>query len=586
MLKVGQLAAEPFMTTRHLRVLTGFVLFLLLSNGFRTESIIGASRKSKGTSSASNSGPQELSTDGEALLRGFLSAAQMPNLHWPSFKKYQKEAMEFYDAQSGTLPWINLGKPTTQAQSIIRVLNNAAGKGLRPEDYDSQQWDERLSEFEKSADVAESDLVKFDLALTVSAMRYVSDLHIGRVNPGLFHTALDVDNPPVDLSEFLRQKLVDAADVEAVLRTVEPPFPIYQRTEDALKKYMDFAHIDDGELLPVPSSPIKPGDSYAGILRLEKLLALFGDLPAEYGGVHGKGKYQGALVQAVKHFQERHGIEPNGFLDGPTLREMNTPLSHRVTQLQLSMERMRWLPHRFERPPIVVNIPEFRLYALNDEYRTVFTMNVVVGKSYGHQTPIFANVIRSVTFRPYWNVPESIVKAEMIPHIQKNPLYLSENSYEIVDQNENVVSEGAVNKEVEAQLRTGKLGIRQAPGPQNSLGLLKFEFPNEYDVYMHSTPAKQLFSKSRRDFSHGCIRVEDPLGLAKWVFQAMPEWTEESIQAAMNGEKTFSAKVKKPIPVLIFYTTAVVLEGEEPHFFEDIYGLDADLEEALARDVP
>jgi murein L,D-transpeptidase YcbB/YkuD len=155
-----------------------------------------------------------------------------------------------------------------------------------------------------------------------------------------------------------------------------------------------------------------------------------------------------------------------------------------------------------------------------------------------------------------------------------------------VDQNENVVSEGAVNKEVEAQLRTGKLGIRQAPGPQNSLGLLKFEFPNEYDVYMHSTPAKQLFSKSRRDFSHGCIRVEDPLGLAKWVFQAMPEWTEESIQAAMNGEKTFSAKVKKPIPVLIFYTTAVVLEGEEPHFFEDIYGLDADLEEALARDVP
>jgi murein L,D-transpeptidase YcbB/YkuD len=173
MLKVGQLAAEPFMTTRHLRVLTGFVLFLLLSNGFRTESIIGASRKSKGTSSASNSGPQELSTDGEALLRGFLSAAQMPNLHWPSFKKYQKEAMEFYDAQSGTLPWINLGKPTTQAQSIIRVLNNAAGKGLRPEDYDSQQWDERLSEFEKSADVAESDLVKFDLALTVSAMRYV-----------------------------------------------------------------------------------------------------------------------------------------------------------------------------------------------------------------------------------------------------------------------------------------------------------------------------------------------------------------------------------------------------------------------------
>ena len=148
-------------------------------------------------------------------------------------------------------------------------------------------------------------------------------------------------------------------------------------------------------------------------------------------------------------------------------------------------------------------------------------------------------------FRPYWNVPQSILEAEVIPDLEKNPSFLSENSYEIVDQNERVVSEGPVTEEIEEQLRAGKLRVRQTPGPKNALGLIKFEFPNQYDVYMHGTPATQLFSRSRRDFSHGCIRVEDPVKLAEWVFQGMPEWTEDSIRAAMNGEETMAGQTKR-----------------------------------------
>jgi len=574
------------MTLRHLQLLAGFGLLLLLTAGCRTDSVSRADAKSDAAPSKSNSGPQRLSTDGEASLRNFLNSARMPDLHWPTFANYQKEAKEFYDAASGTLPWIDQGRPTAQARAIIRSLENAAEKGLRPEDYDGPQWDERLAKFEQPTAVPESELVKFDLALTVSVMRYISDLHIGRVNPRLFHFGLDIDHQQIDLSDFLRQKLVGAADVDAILETVEPPFPIYRRTQDALKKYMELARLDDGELLPVSSRAIKPGDSYGGVTRLAKLLALLGDLPAEQGEARGEGNYQGALVDAVKHFQRRHGLEPNGILDAPTLKNLNTPLSRRVTQLQLAMERMRWLPHEFARPPIVVNIPEFRLYAVNEKYLTVFTMKVVVGKAFGHQTPVFANEIRSVIFRPYWNVPQSILEAELIPELMKNPSYLSENSYEIVDKDERVVSEGPVSKEVEALLLAGKLSVRQIPGPQNALGLVKFEFPNQYDVYMHGTPAKELFSRSRRDFSHGCIRVEDPVKLASWVLQGMPEWTEESIRAAMNGETTMEVKLEKPIPVLIFYSTAVVLEGEEPHFFGDIYGLDAELERALAKGLP
>jgi len=574
------------MTLRHLRLLAGLGLILLLPTGCRTGLASRADAKSDSNSPRSNAGPQRLSTDAEASLLNFLNSAELPDLHWPNFANYQKEAKEFYDAVGDTLPWIDQGKPTAQARAIIRSLKNAADKGLRPEDYDGPQWDDRLSGFVRSATVPDSDLVKFDLALTVSTMRYISDLHIGRVNPRLFHFGLDIDQKQIDLSEFLRQRLVSATDVAPIFEAVEPPFPIYRRTEDALKKYMEFARLDDGQLLPVSSRAIKPGDSYAGVPRLARLLTLLRDLPAGHEEASGGGNYEGAIVDAVKHFQRRHGLDPNGILDAPTLRKLNTPLSRRVTQLQLGMERMRWLPHQFERPPVVVNIPEFRLYAVNAEYRTVFTMKVVVGKAYHHHTPVFANEIRSVIFRPYWNVPQSILEAELLRDLKKNPSFFSENSYEVVDKDERVVSEGPVSKEVEAQLRAGKLRVRQTPGTQNALGLIKFEFPNEYDVYMHGTPAKQLFSRSRRDFSHGCIRVEDPVALAKWAFQGMPEWDEESIRTAMNGEETREVKLKEPIPVLIFYTTAVVLEGEEPHFFDDIYGLDGDLERALAQHVP
>ncbi len=574
------------MTLRRLHSLVVLGILLLLPVSSRMGSVSRADTNREAAADQSISQPQQLSADGKSYLQSFLNAAEMPNLHWPNFANSQKEVKEFYDAANGILPWVDQGKPTAQARAIIRSLKNAAFKGLRPEDYDGPQWDQRLAQFDASTAVPESDLVKFDLMVTISTMRYISDLHIGRVNPRLFHFGLDIDQKQIDLSEFLRQRLVGATDVDAILESVEPPFPIYRRTEEALKKYMDLARLDDGEPLPVSLRPIKPGESYAGVPRLTKLLALLGDLPAHPEGANAEGNYQGALVAAVKHFQRRHGLETNGILDAPTLRKLNTPLNRRVTQLQLAMERMRWLPHQFNRPPVVVNIPEFRLYAVNEQYRTVFTMNVVVGKAYGHQTPVFANEIRSVIFRPYWNVPQSILEAEVIPDLEKNPSFLSENSYEIVDQNERVVSEGPVTEGIEEQLRAGKLRVRQTPGPKNALGLIKFEFPNQYDVYMHGTPATQLFSRSRRDFSHGCIRLEDPVKLAEWLFQGMPEWNEDSIRAAMNGEETMEVKLKEPVPVLIFYATAVVLEGEEPHFFDDIYGLDADLERALAQHAP
>jgi murein L,D-transpeptidase YcbB/YkuD len=261
-------------------------------------------------------------------------------------------------------------------------------------------------------------------------------------------------------------------------------------------------------------------------------------------------------------------------------------LSQRVEQIKVTLERWRWLPHEFDRPPIVVNIPEFRLYAANEEYGTAFSMKVVVGRSYQHRTPVFAAELKSVIFRPYWNVPLDIQRKELLREVRKDPGYLTKHSYEIVDAKGNVVSDGSVSEEMRKPLYSGKLAIRQKPGAENSLGLVKFDLPNKYDVYMHGTPATQLFSRSRRDFSHGCIRVEDPVELAAWVLRDKPEWNRDRILAAMNGDSTLRVSLAESIPVLILYGTAIVTDSGEVHFFDDIYGYDVPLEHVLDQGYP
>ena len=254
--------------------------------------------------------------------------------------------------------------------------------------------------------------------------------------------------------------------------------------------------------------------------------------------------------------------------------------------MQLALERWRWLPEAYQREPIVANIPEFRLRAYDKDFNFGVTMKVVVGNSYGHDTPVFADAMTYVVFRPYWEVPPSIIRAELIPHILKDPAYLTKKGFEVVDSRQKIVSTGRVARDTLSQLRAGKLFVRQIPGPKNSLGLVKFVFPNTYDIYMHDTPATGFFAKSRRDFSHGCIRLEKPAELAAWVLRDNPGWNPERIRAAMNGSAPQQVNLTHPIPVLIVYITVIVLEDGLVHFYDDIYRLDAALQQALAKGYP
>ncbi len=526
----------------------------------------------------------DASSDFSGTLREIAAAGRLPDLRWPDFSDYRVHFTNFYDSTAYAPAWLRNNQPTPQAQTVIDILKQADTKGLNAEDYDGPRWADRLARLSQSPSPA--DLARFDADLTVCAMRYISDLHIGRVNPQHFKFNLDASQKKYDLPVFLREKVVNGGDVGAELAQIEPPFAGYKRTLQALQKYMQMAPLDNGEQLPIPVKPVDPGGSYDGVPRLTGLLRLLGDL-ADTAPAQNSNLYAGPLVDAVMNFQARHGLTPDGRLGAQTLKQMNIPLSFRVEQLRLTLERWRWVPYMFPRAPIVVNIPEFRLRTYKADGTIDLMMNVIVGKAYRHETPVFERDMKYVVFRPYWNVPPSIQRSEIVPNIRKDRDYIAKKNYEVVTPQGSVVTSGTISDDVLQQLAAGKLQVRQKPGPTNALGLVKLMFPNEYNVYLHSTPSQQLFSQSRRDFSHGCIRVEKPAELAAWVLRDKPEWTLDRVRAAMQtGKDNVQVNLTNPVPVLILYGTAIVDEQNEAHFFDDIYGYDADLEKVLARGYP
>jgi len=285
----------------------------------------------------------------------------------------------------------------------------------------------------------------------------------------------------------------------------------------------------------------------------------------------------------VKSYQHRHGIGEDGRLTPQTTKSLNVPLTERVTQLQNSLERWRWLPDPYVNPRLLVNLPEFVLRGYTPEHKLDFTMKVVVGKVVGeHQTPVFTHMMKYLVFRPYWNVPVDIARKELVPHIVTNQGYLATKNFEVTN------GKGVVLTSYTAkQVSQGGVMVRERPGPKNSLGLVKFMFPNQYDIYLHSTPAVSLFDRTRRDFSHGCIRVQKPEDLAAWVLQGQGDWDLEKVQEAMNGgPDNHAVSLKTPLPIVIFYATALVEEDGHVHFFDDIYGYDAEMQKVLAKGPP
>jgi len=525
-----------------------------------------------------------LSSAQQPEIQNLVTSGNLEGMRWPNFTDYRPWLEKFYQPTGFAPAWVQGAQPTPQARALIEAFKSAGKNGLNPEDYDASRWEQRVSALQGASSGVEA--ARFDVALTVCTMRYVSDLRIGRINPKHFEFGLSVEKKKYDLARFVREQIMPASELQAVLDEVEPPFAGYRRGEQALAHYIELAQADHWEELPSVAKPVEPGGVYAGVPRLARFLQLVGDLPPDATLPDGQ-TYSGALVDAVKRFQRRHGLDADGRLGAATIRQLNVPLQARVLQLQLTLERWRWLPEEFSAPPIIVNIPDFRLRVLDENNKVVMDMRVVVGKGMRTQTPVFSRDMTYVVLRPYWNVPPSILRSEIVPAIQRDRGYIAKKNYEVTTNDGKVVTSAEISDDVLAQLRAGKLAVRQKPGPTNALGLVKLIFPNEYNVYLHSTPSQTLFSRSRRDFSHGCIRVEMPAELANWALRNNPGWTVERVRQAMqSGPDNVTVNLAKPVPVFIVYGTALAYENGEVHFSDDIYGHDAKLAAALAKGYP
>jgi L,D-transpeptidase YcbB len=359
----------------------------------------------------------------------------------------------------------------------------------------------------------------------------------------------------------------------------------YERTLRALNQYRALAAGGNDELIPETPEPVEPGDTWDGVPALNRLLTRLGDLPEDAASDDSE-LYQGDTVAAVQKFQSRHGLEPDGIIGPLTLEQLNTPLSARVHQLELALERWRRRPYDPDRPAIVLNVPEFRLRAFAGGSGAgrdpELEMKAIVGQAPDRKTPILRSRLEEVIFCPYWNVPDSIQRNELLPEIERDHSWIGANHFEVVTRQGEVVKDKVVSEHMLEELGSGELQLRQKPGPKNTLGLVKFEFPNAYGVYMHDTSARSLFDRARRDLSHGCIRVEKPEELAEWVLSKQPGWPRERIAEAMRGTAQVTVKVERSIQLVIMYSTAVVMQDGEVHFFPDIYGEDAALEKELA----
>lgn len=505
--------------------------------------------------------------------------ARHPWLRWPRFPDYRGELERLYGPRGNAALWLEGARPTREAGAAAAALADARAKGLDPLDYDAPMLGEKLRLLEARVPASAQELALFDTALSVALLRLVSDLHIGRVRPRNVEFGRDVPPQPFEfatlVAEAVRRGRVGDAVAEA-----EPAFHAYRRMLNALHLYQALA--GDPRAAPVALAPtLRPGDPLPAAGALAGFLRALGDLPP--GATPAADRYDAVLAGAVERFQRRHGLEPDGVIGPLTARALAVPPAARLRQIELALERFRWIPDVAPQRFVFVHVPAFELAAyegFDPPEGPALSMRVVAGRAGRTPTPVLGAAMKRVVFGPYWNVPRSIVAAEMLPKIERDPGYLAAEELEIL-------AGDAVLPPAEesvALLAAGKARLRQRPGPKNALGRVKFLFPNPHDVYLHDTPAQTLFRAARRDFSHGCVRVEQPEALARWVLADQPEWGPEAIAAALALPRETRVAVRSPILVLLFYASAHARADGSVSFYEDLYGHDAALERALARE--
>lgn len=501
----------------------------------------------------------------------------------PAYVKYDPEGPKlwkltrsFYEDREFTAAWIQGAKARPQMEALIHAIHAAEREGLDPELYNVSMLDARYKEAtkgfltDKGFDPREAGAL--DVWLTYLYMRYASDLADGLSNLSHADRSWKIKPEKFDPKAHL-EKALGTNRVHESLSELTPRVPEYERLRALRATYRQ--QKSKGGWPRVPAVRLKPGQRSPHVVTLATRLAASDDYTGPIPAAGSKALYGRELQEAVKVFQRRHGLVDDGVVGPQVIGALNVPLERRMDQVALNLERWRWLPRELGNRYILVNIPEMRL----DVYEGAaipLSMRVVVGKR-DSQTPIFNDEMTHVVFSPYWNVPPGIAEGETLPAVISDPNFLARNNMEVLDTSGNVIDPAEIDLSDPTAYR-----FRQRPGAGNSLGLVKFMFPNQYSVYLHDTPADSLFERATRSFSHGCVRVEDPVALAEYVLRDQPEWTRERIRAAMHAGEEQTVKLDTPIPVYLGYWTARVRPDQTVQFRKDVYKVDARLATRLA----
>ncbi len=511
----------------------------------------------------------------DALLKG----GSHPWLAHRNLADVRDSLRVFYARRDNRTAWIEGGRPTERARSWVEALEHLDEYGVPPADVDAPQLADRLAELEAGGSRSELELGDADVAMSAVVARALRALHSGRVLPATVDSTLILLHRPLALGSTL-DSLLAGGEPRVWLERVQPSFRQYWMLLQTLARYRDFAGDMDRAISATPPRLAVARPS-GDIARLKLLLERVGDV--KWGTVRGSAAdsvSDAKLLAAIGRFQRRHHLQPSGRLDAATWDAMHGALDERISEMGRTLEQFRWLPHELSAPLLMVNIPAFKLEAmstLDEPDSTVLHIDVVVGTAYKTQTPVLTAALTSIDFMPTWDVPPSIQKAEVQPEALKDSTYLSKNHMDLIRDSRIVPP---LRKNIE-HIGSG-VRVRQQCGPDNPLGRVKFVMPNFYDVYLHDTPSKHLFGARMRDFSHGCIRLGNPLALARFALRDRPDWTDARIDSAMNGSETVKVRLPMPMLVAIIYATVEARSDGEVLFHPDVYGHDRTLELLLA----
>jgi murein L,D-transpeptidase YcbB/YkuD len=474
--------------------------------------------------------------------------------------------IEFYQRRDYQPAWNN-----DNATDLYGLISRSEDHGLLPEDFFFHTLTQLRAE-------GNTETPEYDLLLSEAIVRYAYNRRFGKVNPHSIDHDINFERhlAPGEHPAVTMQQVLDSGDISAAFKKRFPLGPWYSALQAELTRLQQIG--EGGDRPPVSDGPtLHPGDRTPRVLEVRQRLAVD---PERFPGIDNSSElFDEALTDAVRTFQRAHRLDADGVVGAATLQAMNTPISHRIDQLRLSLERLRWVSgdvedkHNF----VAVNIAGFRIYVVRDG-ELIWTTRAMVGKTY-RQTPIFRGNIQYAEFNPTWTVPPGIMSNDVLPKIKRDVSYLDENHFDVLTFQGELVDPNAVDWNSYGQ--TAPYMIRQRPGPWNALGQVKFIFPNPHYVFLHDTNHRELFPKSSRALSSGCVRVEDPLKLAEILFDDQPQWDRQAIDSLIASRETRRVNMNRDTPVYILYLTAALDNDGSVVFLEDVYQRDGRLLAAL-----